>query len=283
MPSENEFLILWASRAGHPFYPFANEYLNFRGGKFSKGRGSFVEVPYFLSKYDPDALRFYLTAVAPKTRDTEFSWEDFVERNNRVLNKGHELVATWGNLANRMLSFAYKQFEGKVPEPGELDAEDRALLEKVEAGFETVGDLYNACKFRAALGEALALAREANAYLDRKAPWFQIKVDRQAAATSVYVILRVVDNLKTILAPILPHTAQKLHEYLGYEGQLFETQQVVAYEEETRSHRALTYDHSGAVGTWAANELPAGQALRAPLFRKLDESVIEEEYARLEG
>jgi methionyl-tRNA synthetase len=109
----------------------------------------------------------------------------------------------------------------------------------------------------------------------------------------VYVILRAVDDLKTILAPILPHTAQKLHEYLGYDGQLFGTQHVEEYQEETRSHQALTYDHSGAVGThslrsvqaWAKSELPAGQALRqpAPLFRKLDESVVEEEYARLEG
>ncbi|MFC2046135.1 class I tRNA ligase family protein, partial [Chloroflexota bacterium] len=155
----------------------------------------------------------------------------------------------------------------------------------VEAGFETVGELYTACKFRAALGEALALAREANGYLDRKAPWFQIKEDRAAAATTVYVILRAIDNLKTILAPILPHTAQKLHEYLGYEGQLFGTQHVVEYEEETRSHQTLTYDHTGAIGTWAKSALPAGQALRppAPLFKKLDESVIEEEYVRLEG
>jgi methionyl-tRNA synthetase len=103
----------------------------------------------------------------------------------------------------------------------------------------------------------------------------------------VYVILRVVDNLKTILAPTLcvPHTAQKLHEYLGYDGQLFGTQQVVEYQEETRSHQALTYDHSGAVGTWAPSALPPGQALRepAPLFKKLDESVIEEETARLES
>jgi methionyl-tRNA synthetase len=238
-----------------------------------------VEVPYFLSKYDPDALRFYLTAVAPETRDTEFSWEDFVERNN------NELVATWGNLANRMLSFAYKRFDGQVPEPGELDDEDRKLLAQVEAGFETVGELYAACKFRAALGECLALACEANGYLDRKAPWFQIKEDRDAAATSVYVILRVIDNLKTILPPILPHTAQKLHEYLGYEGQLFGTQHVVEYQEETRSHEALIYDHSEAIGTWTPSELPAGQSLRkpAPLFKKLDESLINEEYARLEG
>ena len=101
----------------------------------------------------------------------------------------------------------------------------------------------------------------------------------------MYVILRVVDNLKTILAPILPHTAQELHEYLGYEGRLFGAQHVVEYLEETRSHNALTYDHSGAIGTWAPSALPAGQPLRqpAPLFKKLDESVVEEEYARLEG
>jgi methionyl-tRNA synthetase len=200
-----------------------------------------------------------------------------------------------------MLSFAYKRFDGRVPEPGALDDEDQALLEKVEAGFETVGELYNACKFRAALGKAMALAREANAYtfatlpsallgtgsagLDRKVPWFKIKENPQAATTSVHVILRVVDNLKTILAPILPHTAQRLHEYLGYEGQLFGTQHVVEYQEQTRSHEALTYDHTGAVGTWAPSTLPPGQPLLvpAPLFKKLDESVIEEEYARLEG
>jgi len=231
-----------------------------------------------LSKYDPDALRFHQTAVAPETRDTEFSWEELVARNN------NELVAAWGNLAKRMLSFAYKRFDGVVSEPGKLDDEDRALLEKVEAGFETVGDLYNACKFRAALGEALALAREANGYLDRKAPWSQIKENPQAAATSVYVILRVVDNLKTIPAPILPHTAQKLHEYLGYDWQLFGSQQVVEYQEKTRAHRALIYDQSRAVGTWASSELLPGQALYlpAPLFKKQDESVVEEEYARME-
>jgi methionyl-tRNA synthetase len=217
-----------------------HEYLNFKGTKLSKSRGAFVEVPYFLERYDPDALRFYLTATAPETRDTEFSWEDFVERNNRVLsaNEGHELVATWGNLSQCprralgfMLSFAYKRFDGAVPEPGNpsrssamgLDNEDRALLEKVEAGFETVSELYNACKFRAALGEALALAREANgdtrarSMLAREAltrsvsPSSQIKEDRQAAATTVYVILRAVDNLKTILAPILPHTPVLMH------------------------------------------------------------------------
>jgi methionyl-tRNA synthetase len=100
----------------------------------------------------------------------------------------------------------------------------------------------------------------------------------------VHVILRM-DNLKTLLAPILPHAAQRLHEYLGYDRRLFGTQQVVEYEEETWNHRALAYDHNGAVGTWATSALPAGQALHqpTPLSKKLDESVVEEEYAWLEG
>jgi hypothetical protein len=138
------------------------EYLNFKGAKLSKSRGAAVEVPYFLSRYKPDPLRFYLTAVAPETRDTEFAWEDFVERNNPApsANEGNGLVATWGtqSVASRMLRFACKRFDGQVPQPGHpssssgqgLDDEDRELLEKAEAGFETVGELYNACKFRAA-------------------------------------------------------------------------------------------------------------------------------------
>jgi methionyl-tRNA synthetase len=114
-------------------------------------------VPYFLSRYDPDALRFYLTATAPETRDTEFSWEDFVERNNWVLsvNEGTSWSPPGATCANARrytgeLSFAYKRFDGRVPEPGFLDADDQALLDKVEAGFQAVGALYDACRFRAA-------------------------------------------------------------------------------------------------------------------------------------
>jgi len=201
-----------------------------------------VDVPYFLSRYDPNALRFYLTAVAPETRDTKFAWEDFTERNNHVLSEaeGNELVATWGNLANRMLSFAHNRFDERVPAPGDLDDEDRGRLP--DRGRVVQRLQVPRCPFgalRAGLGEALGLAREANGYtfttfsagLDRKAPWFQIKKDPAAAATSVYVILRVVDSLKTILAPILPHTVQKLHEYLGYGGQPFGTQKVEEYQE----------------------------------------------------
>ena len=191
-----------------------------------------------------------------------------------------------------MLNFASKRFDGRVPEPASSTRPTARCWSRSRLGSRR----WARCTMLASsalLGECLALAREANGYtfgklsagLDRKAPWFQIKADKAAAATTVYVILLAVDNLKTILAPILPHTAQRLHEYLGYEGQLFGTQHVVEYEEETRAHEALTYDHTGAIGTWAKSELPLGQALHkpAPLFKKLDESVVEEEYARLGG
>jgi methionyl-tRNA synthetase len=121
----------------------------------------------------------------------------------------------------------------------------------------------------------------------QRQPWFQIKEDRDTAATTVCVTqsVHVIDNLKTILSPILPHTTQKLHEYLGYEGQLFGRRHVIKVDEETHSHQALTYDHTDAIGTWTLSQLQPGQALLqpAPLFRKLDESVIAEEYKRLRG
>ena len=259
-----------------PYDVPSNEYLNVEGRKLSKSRRWVIEALDYLERYDPDPLRYYLTINAPEAKDVNFTWEDFVRRNN------DELVATWGNLANRMLSFAYKRF-GKVPEPGELDEADRALLDRVAGAFETAGDLIGACKFKAALGEAMAVAHEANRYLDGKAPWFQIREDRQAAATTVYVILRAIDSLKTLLTPFLPFTCQALHGYLGYEGNILGRIYTETLQEETRSHLAIRYDDSELQGTWAPSQLPAGQALQqpGPLFRKLDESVAEEEVERM--
>jgi methionyl-tRNA synthetase len=268
-----------SQRLNLPYDVPSNEFLNMESRKVSGSRGWAVWVLDFLSRYDADALRYYLTANAPETRDTDFTWEDFVRRNN------DELVATWGNLANRVLPFAYRHFDGRVPGPGEPDETDRALLSQVEAGFEPIGALIDACKFRAALGEVMALAREVNRYLDGKAPWFQIKKDRTAAATSVYTALRAIDSLKTLFVPFLPFSSQVLHEMLGYEGSLFGRQYVATFEEETRSHQALCYDASELSGHWEPSRLPPGQSLRKPrpLFRKLDESVAEEELARMAG
>jgi methionyl-tRNA synthetase len=261
-----------------PYDVPANEYLNMEGAQLSKSRNWAVWLPDILERYDPDTVRYYVAAVMPETRDSDFTWEDFVARNN------NELVGWWGNLVNRVLKFAYKNWNRAVPEPDDLRAEDRALLEKIEAGFETVGGLLNEVRLRRALDEAMALAREVNVYLDT-APWFGVvKEDKPAAAATVYTALQAINYLKVLLAPYLPFTAQRLHVMLGFEGQLFGEQHIEAFEEETRAHEALTYDAAGVVGRWEPERLPPGQALGkpAPLFKKLDaEQVVEQELARL--
>ena len=253
-----------------PYDVPANEYMNLAGGKFSKSQNRAIWVYDVLTRYDADAIRYYVASVLPERRDSEFGWDDFVARNN------NELVAWWGNLANRVLKFTYKNWEGRVPDPGDLRPEDRELLQKIEAGFDLVGGLLAEAKLRRALDEAMSLAREVNVYLD-KTPWFGIvKEDRQAAATTVYTALQAIDHLKTLLAPFLPFSAQKLHEALGYDGQLFGEQIISGFDEVTRSHEALIYDGSHAVGQWAPVRLQSGQALREPqaLFRKLDEAQV---------
>jgi methionyl-tRNA synthetase len=202
-----------------------------------------------------------------------------VRRNN------DELVATWGNLVNRMLSFAYRHFEGCVPQPRELDDLDRAILAGIEDGFQSVSKLIEAVRLKAAQEEVMSLSRSANVYLDQKAPWFEIKANQGRAATTVYVILRVIDNLKVLFAPFLPFTSQRLHEMLGYEGRLFGRPYTQTFKEAERSHVALCYDNSLASGKWEPSQLPAGQKLQqpSPLFKKLDEDTVEKELARLRG
>jgi methionyl-tRNA synthetase len=254
-----------------PYDVPANEFMNMQGRQFSKSRGLVIEVLDVLERFDPDSLRYYIAAAMPESRDTDFSWEEFVRRNN------DELVATWGNLCNRMLSFAYKRFEGRVPLPGLMDRADVGLLARIDVAFRPIGRLLSGCKFRAALNEALTLARETNKYLDEKAPWFQIKEDPSAAATTVYVALRAIDSLKVLFAPFLPFSSEVLHQQLGYEGTLFGRQVVSAFGEGSDRHEALCYDASEATGCWAPSELTAGQALRepAPLFRKLEWDEVE--------
>lgn len=262
-----------------PYDVPSNEYLNMEGAKLSTSRNWAIWALDLLSRFDPDAVRFYLTAIAPETRDTDFTFEDFVRRNN------DELVAAWGNLVNRVLGFAYKRYAGRVPDigPAGLDEVDQQLLAEVEAGFNTVGDLLAAVKLRAAQEEALRLARATNVYLNDKAPWQAIKEDPVGAGTTIYVALRVIDNLKILFAPFLPHTCQQLHEFLGYEGQLFGRQMVQSFTETEREHLALGYDNRSAVGQWQPSQLPAGQTLRKPqpLFKKLEPAVAEEEVSRL--
>ena len=262
-----------------PYNVVASEFLTMESRQFSASRGVGVLVRDFLSRYDPDPLRYYLTAAGPETHDTDFTWSEFVRRNN------DELLANWGNLVNRTLTSAYRNF-GAVPTPGELTEQDRALIETVEGGYAAVGALIDQARFKAALEEAMRLASHVNQFIHEHEPWALLKTDSQRAATVLYVCLRCIDNLKVLLTPFLPFTSQRLHELLGHEGVIagpLEFRDVI--EKDGSAHTVLTGDYASWVGRWQPSELTPGQALREPahLFKKLDpEAVVSSELTRME-
>ena len=257
----------------------SSEFLTMEGKKFSSSRGVQILVRDFLSRYDPDALRYFLTIAGPETQDTDFTWSEFVRRNN------DELVATWGNLVNRTLQSAYRSY-GAVPTPGELTGEDEALLREAAHGFGSVGSAIEAARFKHALQEAMRLASLGNQYVAEQAPWAQLEADPSRAATILYVALRFVDNMKVLLAPFLPFSSQRLHEMLGYDDTLAGPLEFRTITEADAEHVVLTGDYESWSGSWEPSSLRAGQALREPkpLFAKLDaERVVAEELARMEA
>ncbi len=244
-----------------PYDVPANEFLSLENQKFSTSQNWAVWVPDYLERYDPDPLRYLLSVNMPESADSDFSWGEFVRRNNE------ELVATYGNLVNRVLTFAYRNFEGRIPRPGELDGNDQALLDSARAAMDEVGASLDGCRFKAAISRIFALAQESNRYLDAKAPWRSIREGeegRQQAATSLWATIGVINCLKTMLHPFMPFSSQRLHEFLGQDGRVEE-------------------------GGWnfdsAISAVAGGRELRppSPLYAKLEPEVVEQEVARLGG
>ena len=235
-----------------PYDVPANQYITMSGSKASTSQNWAVWVLDYLSRYDPDPLRYALAAQMPETSDSDFSWSEFLRRNN------DELVGTWGNLVNRVLTFTARHFDGKVPDPGPLDEEARRLLDDTQSALDSVDASLHAVHLRQGLQTAFGLAQEANRYLDSTAPWRTIASNRQAAARSLYTTLNVIAGLRTALYPYLPFTCTVLHGYLGAQG---------------------TVEEAG----WRLAALEPGTKLGdpQPLFRKLDPSIIEKEEARL--
>ena len=266
-----------SKRLNLPYDIPANEFMNMEGKKISGSLHWGVWMEEALERHDPDPLRYYLTAVMPETRDSDWSWHGYVERNNS------ELVSNWGNLVNRVLNMTKRYFKGVVPDPGDLAEQDTALLAAIDAGFASVSALYDACKFRAVVQEILRLSTLVNQYLEETSPWTTAKTDMAATARSLYTAVQAINGLKILWAPVLPFTSQRLHEMLGEDGRLFGVQKVETYQEQTCSHIALTYDPAGAVGHWERTEIPVGRQLPQPepLFKKLDKSVVADELARL--
>jgi methionyl-tRNA synthetase len=242
----------------------ASEYLNMVGKKLSTSRGNVVYVRDFLGRYDPDALRYYLMIAGPENQDTDFTWPEFIRRNN------DELVATWGNLVHRTLVNAHRNF-GAVPEPEQLNDGDKALIKEVEDALDYVGAQLAQARFQVALKYLLTMAAKVNVYLGTEQPWHVIKTDRARAGTVLYVALRCVDNLKLMFAPFLPFTSQKLHRMLGYDDVIAPQPEVREFAEDGLTHLVITGDYPSD-DRWRPSELPAGRALPQPeaLFKRLD-------------
>ncbi|MFI5493036.1 methionine--tRNA ligase [Actinoplanes sp. NPDC051859] len=256
----------------------SSEYLTMEGRKFSSSRKVVIYVRDFLERYDADALRYFIAAAGPESNDTDFTWSEFVRRNN------DELVAGWGNLVNRSISMAAKNF-GVIPEAGELTDDDRALLDVARTGFATVGDLIGKHRQKAAIGEAMRVVAEANKYLSEQAPWkLKDEASKPRMGTILHVVLQVVSDANTLLTPFLPHSAQQVHELLGGTGVHASMPSIVDVDDLDGGpgYPVLTGDYT--VGArWESVPLVAGTALAAPkpVFRKLDPSVVEEELERL--
>jgi methionyl-tRNA synthetase len=256
----------------------SSEFLTMEGKRFSTSRSVVIYVHDFLSRYDADALRYFIAVAGPESNDTDFTWAEFRRRNN------DELVAGWGNLVNRSVSMAHKNF-GAIPPAGALTPADEALLATVRGGFESVGGLIARHRQKAAIAEAMRVVGEVNKYVSDQAPWKRGD-DRDRQGTVLHVALQAVSDCNTLLTPFLPHSAQKVHELLG-------GKEVHAPMPEIREvsdldggpgYPILTGDYT-AGAKWASVPIEPGRELAAPkpVFRKLDESIVEEELKRLGG
>lgn len=264
----------------------SSEFLTMEGKKFSSSHGIVIYVRDFLSRYQADALRYFISAAGPETSDSDFTWAEFVRRTNG------ELVAGWGNLVNRTASMIAKKF-GEIPTPGELEDIDRALLDAVEAGFDTVGNLIRHHRQKAALSEAMRLVGEANKYVTDTEP-FKLKApeQRERLATVLWTLAQAVADLNLMLSPFLPHAANDIDRVMGGEGAIAPMPHIEEVEEldpqvlpadfEGRDgYPIITGDYTN-VPTWERHPITPGTLIAkpTPVFAKLDEAIVEEELAR---
>jgi methionyl-tRNA synthetase len=254
----------------------SSEYLTMEGRKFSSSRAVVIYVRDFLARYDVDALRYYVAVAGPENQDTDFTWSEFLRRNN------DELVATWGNLVNRSVSFAARNI-GSIPEPGQLTEWDRDVLERSRQAFGQVGAALARSRFKAGVNEAMRAVAEANKYMSDQAPWKLRESDPERMRTVLHVVLQLVNDAKTLLTPFLPESSGKVYRMLGGEGEWSGTPRIEEVDEDGGpSYPVITGDYDTAA-RWESQPVKPGTPLAtpAPLFTKLDPSIVEEELARL--
>jgi methionyl-tRNA synthetase len=256
----------------------SSEFLTMEGRKFSSSRQVVIYVRDFLARYDVDALRYYVAVAGPETQDTDFTWSEFVRRNN------DELVATWGNLVNRAVSFAARNI-GSIPAAGTLTDADHALLAATGGAFDEVGRFLSHSRFKFGVNEAMRVIGEANKYFSEQAPWKLRESDPERMQTILHVTLQAVADAKTLLTPFLPRSSEAVNEMLGGAGDWSGMPRIETVDEEGGPSYPVitgTYDSSFR---WESRPIAAGTplAVPSPLFKKLDPSVVDEEIARLQG
>ena len=258
----------------------SSEFMTMEGKQFSTSRGHVIYVKDVVERYGPDPLRYFICAAGPEAQDADFTWAEFVQRNNS------ELVAGWGNLVNRTANMIHKNF-GEIPSPVELDDVDREVLEAVRGGFATVGALIERHKLKAALTEVMRLVGEVNRYVTVTEP-FKLKGDdqRDRLCTVLHTLAQCVVDLNTLTSPFLPFSANLVHTVMGGEGEFvpMPVAKDVTDLDNGRSYRIITGEYSNTPA-WAPRDVVPGTPIAKPkpAFKKFDPSVVEEELARMGG
>ena len=223
----------------------ANQYVTFKGSKASKSMGVGRSIGWYADRLEPDALRFAIASVLPEQNDTDLTNDEIIRRINE------ELVATWGNLVNRVLTITSRNFDHHIPEPGPPSPVDEEIVANVDSALAEVGRLVEQVELRAGLRAAMEAATAVNVYLNSTEPWKLVKTDRSRAGTVLYTALVAISGLQVAFAPYLPFTSPLVGEMLG----------------------------TGSLISWIRPELVPGARLGEirPLFQKISDDILTEE------
>ena len=261
----------------------ASEFMTMEGKKFSSSRGIVIYVKDILARYPVDAVRYYISVAGPESSDSDFTWAEFVRHNNE------ELAASWGNLVNRVANLINKNF-GEIPTFDEASAtdEDRALLAETKAAFETVGGLIENHRQKNALSEAMRVVGDINKYISATEPW-KIKDNPARLGTVLHTAAQAVSDANHLLAPFLPHSAQKVWEALGGTGvfsPLPRLEEVEDLDKPGFTYPIIAGDYKlgETVHPWASEPIVAGTSVPKPhpIFAKIPPEAVEEELARFD-
>lgn len=275
-----------AGELGHLNLPeevVSSAYMTMEGKKFSSSRGIVIYVRDILSRYQVDAVRYYISVAGPEKQDADFTWAEFVRHNNE------ELVAGWGNLVNRIANLIYKNF-GCIPEVKEDDftAEDQTLLDTTLQGFDNVGNDLEHQNQHAAVTEIMRLVGLINKYISEMEPW---KItNQQRLATVLFTAAQAVNDIDIMFAPFLPHSSQKIHDIMGGKGMIAplpHLEEVTDLDDSQFQYPIITgtYRLNETVAPWKRELITPGAVIEkpSPVFTKIPREAVQEEIDRFKA